>query len=270
VFLPFRASSDYLTAIPSLILYANLIVKGFPNGAFYHWCWSVRDQLAIEDSFAFSSPSRFGKFKWRYLLGQRPVTSQSWRRIQMSRVKFLLAAVMGLVVTISSANVMAQECCDSGYARGGRVGLFARMRATRYTNNCCPAPAQNCCPAPVQTCCATPAPVQTCCATPAPCCGHQTACCESSCCNGCGHASNGCCRTGMVRSFRARGCHNCGYASTANCCGTGMSSGCSGCAGCAGGQIIQGSSEGVIVPEASGQPTAPETPAPSTNAPSDT
>lgn len=184
----------------------------------------------------------------------------------MSRVKFLLAAVMGLVVTISSANVMAQECCDngSGYGRGGRVGLFARMRANRYTNNCCPAPAQNCCPAPVQTCCATPAP----------CCEQQTACCETSCCNnGCGHASHGhgCCRNGMVRSFRARGCHDCGYASTSNCCGTGMSSGCSGCAGCAGGQIIQGSNEGVILPEASGQPTAPEKPNPSTQTvPSDT
>lgn len=176
----------------------------------------------------------------------------------MSRVKFLLTAVMGVVVTISASNMFAQECCDSGNARGGRVGIFARMRANRaYTNN------NNCCATPAQDCCATPAP---CCQTAAPCCQTQTACCSAPSCGSCNtcQASHGCCRTGMVRSFRARGCDNCAYTSHNNCCGTttGCSS-CGGCAGCAGGQIIQGSSEGVVVPEASGQPTAPSTPTPS-------
>jgi hypothetical protein len=56
---------------------------------------------------------------------------------------------------------------------------------------------------------------------------------------------------------RARN-NNCCYTSTA--CG-----GCEGCSGCATGGLIQGSSEGVVVPEATGQPVmpAPETPAPS-------
>jgi hypothetical protein len=185
----------------------------------------------------------------------------------MSRVKFVLTAVIGVVVAVSSSNTFAQDCCcdNGGWGRSQRVGLIARIRANRANRsayaNCCPT--QTDCCQPQTACCQAPAP---CCATPAPCC--QTACCETSCHSCC--ATN-CCRQGggLVRNFRARGCSNCGYTSQmSGCCGT--TTGCSGCAGCAGGQIIQGASEGVIVPEASGQPVAPDAPTPTPETKSDT
>ena len=177
----------------------------------------------------------------------------------MSRVKFVVTAIMGFVVVVSSADIFAQDCCCDSGARSGRVGIIARMRARRstYTNNCCQAPAQNCCQAtPVQTsCCPAPAPCcQTACCTPAPTCGGCDTC----------HASTGCCNHGggLFANRRAnRDCNSAYTSTTSGCCGQTM--GCSGCAGCANGQIMQGSSQGVIVPEASGQPVAPEAPTPS-------
>lgn len=192
----------------------------------------------------------------------------------MSLVKCMLTAVLGVVVAVSSSQAFAQDCCcDSGSARmtrGNRVGFIARIRANRssYTSNCCQTAAP-CCETAAATPCCPPAP---CCQTPAPCC--QTACCSTPSCGGCnscsscGHASNGCCRQGLVRNFRAqRSCDCCAYTShTSGCCGT-ATTGCGGCAGCANGQIMQGSSEGVVVPEASGQPVAP---APAPEAPKST
>ncbi len=182
----------------------------------------------------------------------------------MIRVKFVLAAIMAVVVTVSGSDMFAQDaCCDSG-VRARRVGFIARIRANRSTytnNNCCPTQtADPCCQAAAAPCCQT---ATACCATPAPCC--QTACCDTApACGGCNdsHANSGCCRQGgLFANRRANRGSNSAYTShTTDCCGT--TSGCSGCAGCAGGQIMQGSSEGVIVPEASGQPVAPDAPVP--------
>lgn len=184
----------------------------------------------------------------------------------MFRVKFALAAVLGLVVTLTSSDVFGQDCCCDNGGRFNRVRVISRIRTNRsaYTNNCCPAPVQ-------ATCCPAPAPV-ACCATPAPCC--QTACCSQPACghchtacatNNCGSCDN-CGRTGIVRRLGNRndcytshvadcGCSSCGMVSTGcSSCGTVST----GCAGCATGGLIQGTSEGVVAPVM----PAPEAPAP--------
>ncbi len=193
----------------------------------------------------------------------------------MSRMRFFLMALLGVVALLPASDVFAQNYAnDNGGASARRVGVFARMRARRssYTSsNCCEAPAQTgCCEAPVQTsCCPAPAPCcQTaCCAAPAPACG-----CASDC-----HASSGCCKQGGLFANRRahRDCEN-AYTScenTCSSCGNAASTGCSSCSGCAGGQIMQGTSEGIVVPGNNIAPMpVPEapTPAPAAGTPTST
>ncbi len=194
----------------------------------------------------------------------------------MSRVKFFVMALLGVVASLPASNVFAQDCCpDNGGARSNRVRIFSRIRSNRDTytnNNCCPAPAP-CCATPVQSpCCATPAP--------APCC--QTACCNNQCDAPVANNCNNCGRTPLVQFRRNNDrytSHTVNHGSYCGCSQPSVSTGCSscggcatqGCPGCSSGQIIQGSSQGIVMPEASGiqvvpAPEAP-TPAPAVEAP---
>lgn len=196
----------------------------------------------------------------------------------MSRVKFFVMALLGVVASLPASNVFAQECCpDNGGVRSNRVRIFSRLRSNRDTytnNNCCPAPA----PAP---CCATPAPVQ-CCAAPAPCC--QTACCNNNYAAPVANNCNNCGRTPLVQFRRNNDrytSHTVNHGSYCGCSQPSVSTGCSscggcatqGCGGCASGHIMQGTSEGIVVPGNNIAPMpVPEapTPAPAAGTPTST
>lgn len=72
----------------------------------------------------------------------------------------------------------AADCGGGGGGDcGGRVGLFARLKAKRQARKCCGPAANSCppaCPAPAPECCPAPA-APACCPAPAP------ACCPAAC-----------------------------------------------------------------------------------------
>jgi hypothetical protein len=79
----------------------------------------------------------------------------------------------------------------------------------------------------------------------------------------------------FARARRSNNCNDCYTSHVSDCggcssCGDAMATPCGGCSGCASGAIMQGSGPGIVVPESSGQPTAPEAPTPAGEAPKST